>query len=64
MYLFTSFPCAVYKTRFSRDYMLLPGAYSRETTVGVVFLCQGTKDKSTEKNSIMYKQVTFPAKQF
>ncbi len=33
IYLFTWFSCAVYKTWFSRDYTLLPGAYSRETTV-------------------------------
>ncbi len=33
IYVFTWFPCAVYKTWFSRDYTLLPGAYSRETTV-------------------------------
>ncbi len=26
------------------------------------YYCQSTKDKSTEKNSIMYKQVTLPAK--
>ncbi len=33
IYLFTWFPSAVRKTWFSQDYKLLPGAYSRETTV-------------------------------